>query len=283
MLNFLILDDLIKLSLKEDIGHTDITTEAISEFLTRGEFYFLAKDNFILCGTDIVKRVFWHLNQEIIVEFVKNDGDFVKKGEKFGFVRGESKYILSGERVSLNFLQRLSAIATETNKYVKKLEGSKIKILDTRKTTPGHRILEKYAVRIGGGSNHRFGLFDGVMLKDNHIDAAGGIRNAVEIVRGKIPSTVKIEVEARNLKEVAEAAAAEVDIIMLDNFEVADIPKAREIAGKNIKLEVSGGVTLENIDKYIDYDIDYISVGSITHNFKSVDISLKYGGRYEDK
>jgi len=283
MLNFLILDDLIKLALKEDLGHGDITTEAISKFLGNGEYYFLAKDNFILCGTEIVKRVFWHLNQDIDVEFVKKDGDFVKKGEKFGFVRGDSKYILSGERVSLNFLQRLSAIATETNKYVKKLEGSKIKILDTRKTTPGHRILEKYAVKTGGGSNHRFGLFDGVMLKDNHIDAAGGIKNAVETVRSKIPSTIKIEVETRNLKEVAEAAGAEVDIIMLDNFEVGDIPKAREIAGKKIKLEVSGGVSLKNIDSYKDYDIDYISVGSLTHGIKSVDISLKYGGRYENK
>jgi len=283
MLNFLILDDLIRLALKEDLGHGDITTEAISEFLGNGEYYFLAKDNFILCGTEIVKRVFWHFNQDIEVDFVKKDGDFVKKGEKFGFVRGDSKYILSGERVSLNFLQRLSAIATETNRYVKKLEGSKIKILDTRKTTPGHRVLEKYAVKTGGGGNHRFGLFDGVMLKDNHIDAAGGIKNAVETVRSKIPSTIKIEVETRNLKEVAEAAAVEVDIIMLDNFEIDDIPKAREIAGKKIKLEVSGGVTLKNIDSYIDYDIDYISVGSLTHGIKSVDISLKYGGKYENK
>lgn len=282
MLNFLILDDLIKLALKEDIGHGDITTEAISPFLKGGEYYFLAKENFILCGIDIVKRVFWHMNQNIEVEFKKKDGEMVKKGEKFGFVRGDSRYILSAERVSLNFLQRLSAIATETNRYVKKLEGTNIKILDTRKTTPGHRMLEKYAVKVGGGNNHRFGLFDGVMLKDNHIDAAGGIKNAVATVRENIASTIKIEVETRNLKEVAEAAAAEADIIMLDNFEIKDIPKAREIAGKKIKLEVSGGVNLKNIETYKEFDIDYISVGSLTHGIKSVDISLKYGGKYEN-
>jgi nicotinate-nucleotide pyrophosphorylase (carboxylating) len=280
MLNILmsgkiVLDKLIEFALTEDIGCGDITVNAVSEFLGDGKCYFLAKQDFILCGCDVVKRVFWHLNEALEVNFKIGDGDFVKSGEKFGEISGKLKDILTGERVALNFLQRLSGIATNTNKYVEKLKGTNIKLLDTRKTTPGHRILEKYAVKVGGGYNHRFGLFDGVMLKDNHIDAAGGIKEAVEAVKDNIPATVKIEVECRTLLDVKDAVEAGVDIIMLDNFKLDEILEARRIA-KGIKVEVSGGITLENIDKYIQYDVDYISVGSLTHNVKSVDISLKF-------
>lgn len=278
MINFMVVDEIIKLALKEDIGNGDLTVNSIEAFLKNGTFAFISKGTFILCGTEVARRVFYHLDPSIKVEFTKKDGDSLKKGEKFGQVSGDVRYILMGERVSLNFLQRMSAIATCTNMYVKKLNNTKIKLLDTRKTTPGHRVLEKYAVKVGGGFNHRFGLFDGVMLKDNHIDSAGGIKKAVELAKSHIPSTVKIEVETRNLKEVKDAVAAEADIIMLDNFPVEDIPNAREIAGMNAKLEISGGVNLENIEKYANFDIDYISAGALTHDIKSVDISLKYQG-----
>lgn len=276
MINFLMVDDIIKFALKEDIGSGDITVNAVDSFLKGGVFTFMAKEPFILCGTDVARRVFHILDPYIKVDFSKKDGDLLKNGEKFGQVSGDCRYILMGERVCLNFLQRMSAISTETNKYAQKLMNTKTTLLDTRKTTPGHRVLEKYAVKIGGGSNHRFGLFDGVMLKDNHIDAVGGIKKAVEIARHYAPSTVKIEVETRNLKEVKEAVAVDADIVMLDNFRLEDIPKAREIAGMNIKLEISGGVTLENIEKYVSFGVDYISVGAITHKIKNVDISLKY-------
>lgn len=278
MLNMMVLDKLIEIALTEDIGCGDITTNAVSDFLGEGKCFFFAKEDFILCGTDVVKRVFWHLNSKLNVDFKKCDGDFVKDGEKFGVVSGEMKDILTGERVALNFLQRLSGIATATNKYVKKINGTNIKLLDTRKTTPGHRVLEKYAVKVGGGYNHRFGLFDGVMLKDNHIDAAGGIKKAVAAVKERIPATVKIEVECRTLLDVKDAVEAGADIVMLDNFRVDEISKAKELA-KDIKVEISGGITLENIDNYVKYNVDYISVGSLTHNIRSVDISLKYENR----
>jgi len=209
------------------------------------------------------------------VSFTREDGDLLKKGDIFGTVSGPVYNILTGERTSLNFLQRLSGIATNTAEYVKELEGTNIKLLDTRKTTPGWRVVEKYAVLIGGGNNHRMGLFDGVMLKDNHIDAAGGIAEAVKLVQDNIPSTVKVEVEVRNLDEAAQAADAGADIIMLDNFDLDNVQKAIDIIAKRAKIEISGGIRKDNLKDYRGLDIDYISVGALTHHATSVDMSLK--------
>ncbi|MGC8769485.1 carboxylating nicotinate-nucleotide diphosphorylase [Calditerrivibrio sp.] len=273
-----LIDRLINLAIDEDIGKGDLSTDSIKSYLGKGTFEFLAKEEFILCGIDVVRRVFELIDSDLDVHFFRKDGDMVPKSDVIGSVKGDVASILKGERIALNFLQRMSGIATNTYNFVEKLKYSNIKILDTRKTLPGHRILEKYSVKTGGGYNHRFGLFDGVMLKDNHIDAVGGIRKAVEIVRRNIPITVKIEVETRNLIEVKEAVEAGVDIIMLDNFDIEMISAAADIIGGKSKIEVSGGVTINNIDKYKDLPIDYISVGALTHQARSVDISLKYRG-----
>lgn len=266
---------LIKLALEEDIGTGDLTARAFRKQNKRGVFRYLAKEDFILCGTKSAALVFKELDEDISVRFFKEDGDHLKKGDIFGEVEGPIYSILTGERTSLNFLQRLSGIATETATYVKELEGTSIRLLDTRKTTPGWRVPEKYAVLTGGGHNHRMGLFDGVMLKDNHVDAAGGIRAAVDLVKRNIPSTVKVEIEVRNLEEAAQAADAGADIIMLDNFPLENIQKAIDIIAKRAKIEISGGVRKETLKNYRGLDIDYISVGALTHHATSVDISLK--------
>lgn len=266
---------LIKLALEEDIGTGDLTARAFRKQNKRGVFKYLAKEDFILCGTKAASLVFKQLDQDINVRFYNEDGTNLKKGEFFGEVEGPIYSILTGERTSLNFLQRLSGIATETASYVKELDGTDIRLLDTRKTTPGWRVVEKYAVLTGGGHNHRMGLFDGVMLKDNHIDAAGGIREAVALMKRNIPSTVKVEVEVRNHEEAEHAADAGADIIMLDNFAIKDIQKAIDIIGGRAKIEVSGGIRKENLKDYRGLAIDYISVGALTHHATSVDISLK--------
>jgi len=266
---------LIQLALEEDIGTGDLTARAFRKQNKKGVFKYLAKEDFILCGTKSATLVFEELDSEINVQFYQEDGTHLKKGEFFGEVSGPIYSILTGERTSLNFLQRLCGIATNTASYVKELEGTNICLLDTRKTTPGWRVAEKYAVLIGGGHNHRIGLFDGVMLKDNHVDAAGGIQEAVNLVKRSIPSTVKIEVEVRNHQEAKEAADAGADIIMLDNFEIKDIQKAIDIIDKRAKIEISGGIRKDNLKDYRDLAIDYISVGALTHHATSVDISLK--------
>jgi len=266
---------LIQLALDEDIGTGDLTARAFRAQNKQGIFKYLAKEDFILCGTKSASLVFKELDAGITVNFYNEDGTHIKKGEFFGEVTGPIYSILTGERTSLNFLQRLCGIATNTASYVKELEGTNICLLDTRKTTPGWRVAEKYAVLIGGGHNHRIGLFDGVMLKDNHIDAAGGIKEAVAIVKRNIPSTVKIEVEVRDHIEAKQAAEAGADIIMLDNFEIKDIQKAIDIIAKRAKIEISGGIRKENLKDYRNLDIDYISVGALTHHATSVDISLK--------
>ena len=222
MLDSKLIDSLIELAIEEDIGHGDITSYAIDD-ASESVFKFISKEVFILCGTSIVEKVFKYIDKDIEVLFTQKDGDFTIPDNVFGIVKGRTYSILKGERTALNFLQRLSGIATNTYRYVNELKDSKIKLLDTRKTTPGHRFIQKYAVKIGGGNNHRFGLYDGVMIKDNHVDAAGGITNAIEKVRNHIPSTIKIEVEARNLEEVKEAVENDADIIMLDTFKLVDI------------------------------------------------------------
>jgi len=266
---------LIRLALDEDIGDGDLTTGSFKAFEREGEFKYMAKEPFRLCGTEFAKTVFEIMDASIVTDFLYKDGDEIEEGEIFGYVRGPINSILTAERTSLNILQRLSGISTNARNYVKALDDSNIRILDTRKTTPGWRVLEKYAVKVGGAFNHRMGLFDGVMLKDNHVDAAGSITDAVAIVKEKIPITVKVEVEVRNLEEVAEAAAAGTDIIMLDNFDLKDIPKAIEIIDKRCKIEVSGGINMDNLMQYKGYKIDYISIGALTHQAKNVDISLK--------
>ncbi|MGA1846016.1 carboxylating nicotinate-nucleotide diphosphorylase [Deferribacter abyssi] len=277
MLKSVLVDKIIELALLEDIGSGDLTTKFIAPFLKKSKYYLLAKEDFIVCGLPLLEKIFYKVDRNIIVNYLKSDGDIVNSGDVLAEITGEASTILKLERTVLNFLQRLSGIATNTYKYVKALEKTDIKILDTRKTTPGMRILEKYAVKTGGGTNHRIGLFDGVMLKDTHIDAVGSIRKAVEILREGIPITVRIEVETRNLDEVSEAVEAGADIVMLDNFPLDKVKEACMIVNGRAKIEVSGGVTLEKLDLYKKYPIDYISVGALTNRFRVVDISMKFG------
>ena len=269
---------LIQLALDEDIGTGDLTAGAFESFKSQATFNFIAKEECIICGTKVAQEVYLMLDPDVKVEFSVKDGDRITERRIIGQVTGPASSILTGERTSLNFLQRLSGVATNTAKYVEALGDSDIKILDTRKTTPGWRRIEKYAVKVGGGWNHRLGLFDGVMLKDNHVDAAGSITSAVNNVRRFIPTTVKVEVETRNLEEVAEAVTAGADIIMLDNFDIETIKKAVKVIDKRAKIEVSGGVTIDFLKQLKDTGIDYVSVGALTHQATGVDISLKMRG-----
>lgn len=269
---------LIQLALDEDIGTGDLTAGAFESFKSQATFNFIAKENCIICGTKVAQEVYFMLDHDVKVEFSVKDGERVSERRIIGQVTGPASSILTGERTSLNFLQRLSGVATNTARYVEALGDSNIKILDTRKTTPGWRRIEKYAVKTGGGWNHRLGLFDGVMLKDNHVDAAGSITGAVKNVRRFIPTTVKVEVETRNLQEVQEAVEAGADIIMLDNFDIATIEEAVKIIEKRAKIEVSGGVTLDFLKKLRNIDVDYVSIGALTHQATGVDISLKMRG-----
>ncbi|NWG32744.1 MAG: carboxylating nicotinate-nucleotide diphosphorylase, partial [Rhodocyclaceae bacterium] len=241
------LDSIVRMSLKEDIGKGDVTTEAILKENRKISAYLVAKEDFILAGVPIFERVFKVLSKDFEFNWIKKDGEPVKKGTKFCFIKGRIKEILKGERTALNFIQRLSGISTLTRKFVKRLNDRKIVITDTRKTAPLLRELDKYAVRLGGGKNHRMGLYDGVLIKDNHIKAAGTIKKAIKMAKSKIKKGVIIEVEARSLKEVRDAIDENPDVIMLDNMDVRNIRRAVKIIGGRIKTEVSGGVTLSNI------------------------------------
>ena len=268
-------DELIELALKEDIGYGDITTDAVVSPGLEGTGDVIAKDDFILAGLDVARKVFDHLDPCLLFSSAFRDGDRVKDGLIVFSVRGKLASILKGERTALNFIQRLSGIATLTRTYVNRLKGVNVRIVDTRKTTPGWRILEKYAVKIGGGSNHRMGLYDGVLIKDNHIAACGGIRKAVDAARKRIHHLVKIEVEVTDMNELSDALSAGADVIMLDNMEYEQIRQAvREIDSRAL-VEVSGGVNLENIDLLAEAGVDLISVGALTHSAKSVDMSMK--------
>ncbi len=265
---------LIYESLKEDIGSGDITSESIFSVKDKNPFTLISKENGIICGLPLVKIIFNYLNKDIIIKYFKSDGDEVYRGDEILTIEGCIIDILKGERVMLNFLQRLSAIATKTNKYVKIASKYGVKILDTRKTTPLWRELEKYAVRIGGGSNHRMGLYDMALIKDNHIDACGSIKNAVERVK-KSACNVKIEVEVRNFDELKEALEVEgIDIIMLDNMSPSEIKKAVEIIKGRVKLEASGGINLSNVEEYAKTGVDFISIGELTHSIEAFDLSL---------
>jgi nicotinate-nucleotide pyrophosphorylase (carboxylating) len=269
---------LIQLALDEDIGTGDLTADAFESFKSQVVFNFITKEDCIVCGTKVAKEIYYTLDPEVKVEFSVQDGDKITGRRIIGQVTGPASSILTGERTSLNFLQRLSGVATNTAKYVEALGDSSIKILDTRKTTPGWRRLEKYAVKTGGGWNHRIGLFDGVMLKDNHVDAAGSIQEAVNNVRRFIPTTVKVEVETRNLTEVQQAVDAGADIIMLDNFGIELIKEAVSVIDKQDLIEVSGGVTLDFLQQLRGIDVDYVSIGALTHQAVGVDMSLKMRG-----
>ena len=268
-------DELIKLALREDITSEDITTNSVMREYKRGEVDLICKQGGIIAGLDVFKRVFELLDEKTEIEFFAKDGDAVKNGELIGRVTGDIRILLSGERVALNYLQRMSGIATYTNSIAKLLEGSKTKLLDTRKTTPNMRIFEKYAVKIGGGYNHRYNLSDGILLKDNHIGAAGGVKEAIAMAKEYAPFVRKIEIETENLDMVKEAVEAGADIIMLDNMTPEEMKQAVELIDGRAETECSGNVTRENIEKVIGIGVDYISSGALTHSAPILDLSLK--------
>ncbi len=259
--------------LNEDIGTGDITTEGIYRG-EKTEAVIKAKEDGVLAGSPFVIELF-NILGDVKVNFKKREGEEFKKGEVLATLEGNARSILMGERTALNLLQRLSGIATTAKKFVKKLEKKGIRILDTRKTTPGFRLFEKYAVRIGGGTNHRFALYDMVLIKDNHKKVAGGLKEAVNRVREKISPFYKIEVEVESIEELREALDLKVDIIMLDNFSPEDVRKAIELINGRALIEVSGNITLENLELYAVEGVDFISSGSIIHSSRWVDISLK--------
>lgn len=268
-------DHLIKEALQEDISSEDVTTNAVMKEAVTGEVQLICKQDGVVAGLDVFRRVFEILDENVKIDFYCKDGDEVKKGELMGVVTGDIRALLSGERVALNYLQRMSGIATYTHSVAKLLEGTKTKLLDTRKTTPNMRIFEKYAVRVGGGYNHRYNLSDGVLLKDNHIGAAGSVTKAVQMAKEYAPFVRKIEVEVENLDMVREAADAGADIIMLDNMSPEDMKKAVELIDGRAQTECSGNVTKENIARLTEIGVDYISSGALTHSAPILDISLK--------
>jgi len=273
------LDDIIRNALQEDIGSGDFSTLSCVPKEAKGSAQLIVKENGVLAGIEVAKRIYEIYDPSLSLEVLKFDGDSVKKGDIVFRVAGSSQAILTTERLVLNCLQRMSGIATLTAKIKKEIEGSSSIILDTRKTTPGIRFLEKWAVKIGGGQNHRFGLYDMIMLKDNHIDYAGGITAAIERTKAFLISTkkdLKIEIEVRNTKELEEVLqVGGVDWIMLDNFSPENLKEALKIIPSTYETEASGGITLENIRAYADTNVKYISVGALTHSVKSLDLSLK--------
>ena len=268
-------DNLLLLALQEDISSEDVTTNAVMPEACQGTVQLLCKQDGVIAGMEVFARVFTLLDEKTeIIPYVK-DGDEVKKGDLLATVNGDIRVLLSGERTALNYLQRMSGIATYTRSVAKLLEGSKTTLLDTRKTTPNMRIFEKYAVRVGGGYNHRYNLSDGVLLKDNHIGAAGSVTKAVQMAKEYAPFVRKIEVEVENLDMVREAADAGADIIMLDNMSPEDMKEAIRIIDGRAETECSGNVTKENIDRLTSLGVDYISSGALTHSAPVLDISLK--------
>lgn len=278
----LVADKYIKIALEEDINSEDVSTNAVMPEYKKGEVYLFAKEDGIIAGLQIFERVFKLLDENTEVTFIETngrtiqDGDRVEEGQALAVVTGDIRVLLSGERTALNYLQRLSGIATYTRHLADMLKGSKTKLLDTRKTSPGMRIFEKYAVRIGGGCNHRYNLSDGVLLKDNHIDAAGGVKEAIEAARSYAPFVRKIEVETENLDMVREAVEAGADIIMLDNMSPEMMAEAIRIIDGRAETECSGNITKENIETITSLGVDYISSGALTHSAPILDISLKH-------
>ena len=268
-------DHLILEALKEDISSEDVTTNSVMKEAVKGEVDLICKQDGIIAGLEVFARVFQLLDADTEVQLYCKDGDEVKNGQLMGQVLGDIRVLLSGERVALNYLQRMSGIATYTHSVASLLEGSHTKLLDTRKTTPNMRIFEKYAVRVGGGYNHRYNLSDGVLLKDNHIGAAGSVTKAVQMAKEYAPFVRKIEVEVENLDMVREAVEAGADIIMLDNMSTEEMQEAIRIIDGRAKTECSGNVTRENIGRLTFLGVDYISSGALTHSAPILDISLK--------
>lgn len=268
-------DPYILSALKEDITSEDVTTNCVMPEAKAGEVDLICKEDGIICGLDVFARVFELLDEKTKIEFYVKDGDAVKAKQKLAAVTGDIRVLLSGERTALNYLQRMSGIATYTNSVTSLLKGTDIKLLDTRKTSPNNRIFEKYAVRIGGGHNHRYNLTDGVLLKDNHIGAAGGVKEAVAMAKEYAPFVRKIEVEVENLDMVKEAVEAGADIIMLDNMSPEIMKEAVDIIDKRAEIEISGNVTKENIERIKGLGVDYVSSGALTHSAPILDLSIK--------
>jgi nicotinate-nucleotide pyrophosphorylase (carboxylating) len=276
MINKFYVDEIIKTAIKEDINYIDVATDNLIPDDQISSGYLIAKDNGILCGLDIAMRVFTLLDDSFTFTPYKKDGDEVKKGDRIVDFKGHTANLLKGERTALNILQHMSGISTATNACVKAVEGTKAQITDTRKTLPGLRPLQKYAVTVGGGKNHRFNLSDAAMLKDNHIDAQGGIIPAVNKLREKVGHTVKIEVETRNFDEVKAAVEVGADIIMLDNMTYDDMKKAVDYIDGKALVEASGGITLNNLRAVAETGVDIISLGALTHSIMAMDISMKF-------
>ena len=274
ILNKIYVDNIIKTALLEDMNYCDVTTDYLIPAEQEGEGKFVSKADGIVCGVEVAVRVFKILDENISFEILKNDGDQVKKGDEILRLKGKTAVLLKGERTALNLIQHMSGIATVSNKYAKIVEGTKASIADTRKTLPGLRPLQKYAVMTGGAKNHRYNLSDAAMLKDNHIDAAGGITKAITKLRSKIGHMTKIEVETRNLDELREALAAKADIIMLDNMSPELMKQAVEITDGRAVLEASGGITDETLRAVAESGVDIISVGALTHSVQAFDISM---------
>ena len=268
-------DNLIKMALQEDISSEDVTTNAVMREEKTGKADLLCKQDGIICGLDVFCRVFTLLDERLTFDLKCQDGDQVKNGQLLGTVTGDIRVLLSGERTALNYLQRMSGIATCTYRVASLLKGTKTKLLDTRKTTPNMRIFEKYAVKVGGGYNHRYNLSDGVLLKDNHIGAAGSVTEAVRLAREYAPFVRKIEVETENLAMVQEAVDAGADIIMLDNMSVEEMQEAIRIIDGRAETECSGNITGDNISRILSLGVDYVSSGAITHSAPVLDVSLK--------
>lgn len=268
-------EHLIKIALKEDIGSGDITTDNLVDPDLEGKGVIIAKEPFVIAGLDVACQVFKHLNANVIFIPVYIDGNLVKEGETIAIVEGKLRALLLGERTALNFLQRLSGIATCVRSYVDELKNKRVRLVDTRKTTPGWRVLEKYAVRVGGAHNHRMGLYDGVLIKDNHIAACGGIKKAVDRIRTRVSHLVKIEVEVSTLDQVKDALKAGADVIMLDNMSIEQIKEAAAFIDEKALVEVSGNVTKSGLKSLADAGVDIISVGALTHSAGCVDISMR--------
>lgn len=268
-------DKYLLMALQEDITYEDVSANAVMPEGRQGTVELICKQDGIIAGLDVFARVFTLLDEQTKIDFFFRDGDFVKAGQRMGILTGDIRVLLSGERTALNYLQRMSGIATYTREVADLLKGSKTKLLDTRKTTPNCRIFEKYAVRVGGGGNHRYNLSDGVLLKDNHIGAAGGIANAIQMAKAYAPFVRKIEVEVETPQQALEAAEAGADIIMLDNMTAAQMKEAIRLIDGRAETECSGNVTKENIARVLEIGVDYISSGALTHSAPILDISMK--------
>lgn len=268
-------DPLILSALSEDINNEDVSTNSVMSENVAGQVDLICKEDGIICGLPVFERVFYLLDPQTKFDVLVKDGDAVKAGQKLGTVYGDIRVLLSGERTALNYLQRMSGIATYTHEMAELLKDSPITLLDSRKTTPNNRISEKYAVKIGGSKNHRYNLSDGVLLKDNHIGAAGGVKEAVLAAKDYAPSVHKIEIEVETLEMVKEAVEADADIIMLDNMDHDQVQEAVALIAGRAEIEISGNVTKANVASYLDLDVQYVSSGALTHSAKILDLSLK--------